>query len=80
MNDLPRRAHPDEDSTVSNKLELSAIPSAVSLTRRFVEAYLRKWQLDAMTDTADLVASELVTNAITASGVTEVPADYAGRA
>lgn len=77
MNDQPRRAHPDEDGAVSDKLELAAIPSAVSLTRRFTEAYLRKWRLDAMTDTADLVVSELVTNAITATGVTEAPADYA---
>jgi hypothetical protein len=62
--------HPE---AVSDRLELAALPSAVSLTRRLVEAHLRKWHLEEMTDTAALVASELVTNAISAwrdSGIT----------
>lgn len=66
--------HPE---MVSDELELAALPSAVSLTRRFIEAHLRKWQLEEMIDTAALVASELVTNAIKATGITEAPADYA---
>ena len=66
--------HPE---AVSDELELAVLPSAVSLTRRFIEAHLRKWHLEEMTDTAALVASELVTNAIKATGITEGPADYA---
>ena len=68
---------PHHPEAVSDELELAALPSAVSLTRRFIEAHLRKWQLEEMTDTAALVASELVTNAIKATGITETPADYA---
>lgn len=66
--------HPE---AVSDELELAALPSAVSLTRRFIEAHLRKWHLEEMTYTAALVASELVTNAIKATGITEAPAGYA---
>jgi anti-sigma regulatory factor (Ser/Thr protein kinase) len=35
-----------------------------SASRRFVERALARWQLDALTDTAVLLTSELVTNAI----------------
>lgn len=78
MNSQPGHSHADEDSTDFDELELAAIPSAVSLTRRFTEASLRKRDLDKMADTACLIASELVTNAIRATGVTEMPAGYAG--
>lgn len=66
-----------DPEAVSDELELAALPSAVSLTRRFIEAHLRKCHLEEMTDTTSLVASELVTNAIKATGLTETPADYA---
>ncbi len=66
--------HPE---AVSDELELAALPSAVSLTRRFIEAHLRKWHLEEMTDTTALIASELVTNAVKATGITETPTDYA---
>jgi anti-sigma regulatory factor (Ser/Thr protein kinase) len=62
---------------MSDELELAALPSAVSLTRRFIEAYLRKWGLEELTDTASLIASEIVTNAVKATGMTEQPTDYA---
>ncbi len=35
-----------------------------SMSRRFVERALTRWELDALTDTAVLLTSELVTNAI----------------
>lgn len=63
-------------NVLSGELELAALPSAVSLTRRFIEAYLRKWSLEEMADVAELVASEIVTNAVKATGLTEQPRDY----
>lgn len=78
MNGRPGDARTDAGSTDVDELELAAIPSAVSLTRRFTEAFLRKRDLEEVTDTARLIASELVTNAIRATGVTATPAGYAG--
>ena len=53
------------------------MPSAAGLARRFTEACLRKQDLDEIAGTASLVASELVTNSIRATGITETPAGYA---
>jgi Histidine kinase-like ATPase domain len=64
-------------AVLSDELELAALPTAVGLTRLFVGVYLRKWSLEAVTDIAELVASEIVTNAIKATGLSQQPADYA---
>jgi anti-sigma regulatory factor (Ser/Thr protein kinase) len=66
--------YPHQD-VLSDELELAALPSAVSLTRCFIEEYLRKWSLEDLADVAQLVASEIVTNAIKVTGLTEQPAD-----
>ena len=63
-------ARPDEQyqhPTGSCILRLSALASSASMTRRHVRQLLRAWQLAAITDTAQLVASELVANAVTAA-------------
>jgi anti-sigma regulatory factor (Ser/Thr protein kinase) len=54
-----------------SQIELAALPAAAGLTRQFIHAVLSKWQLaDELADTAALIGSELVTNAIRATGGT----------
>ena len=48
-------------------LELAAFPSAVSCARAHVRSVAREWGLAELADTAELLASELATNAIRAS-------------
>src|SRR5579859_3784840 len=48
-------------------LELGALPSAVPCVRLHTTAVLREWGLSALADAAELVASELATNAVQAS-------------
>ncbi len=52
-------------------LTLAAMPTAVRCSRMFVSSCLRQWGLPSLTDDSELVVSELVTNAVTATGVTE---------
>src|SRR5689334_11560391 len=49
-------------------LELGALPTAVPCARLHTTLVLHEWGLDAFSDAAELVASELITNAIQASG------------
>jgi anti-sigma regulatory factor (Ser/Thr protein kinase) len=49
------------------RLRLPAMPWAAAVTRRYLRQLLRAWQLAAVTDTAQLMASELVANAVTAA-------------
>lgn len=46
---------------------LAALPTAPATARAHVNAALTGWQMDALADVAELVASELVTNALRAS-------------
>jgi anti-sigma regulatory factor (Ser/Thr protein kinase) len=55
------------------ELALAAVPTAVKLSRVFAAHILRHWQLDMMVEDAALVTSELVTNAVTATGLTDEP-------
>jgi anti-sigma regulatory factor (Ser/Thr protein kinase) len=48
-------------------LELGALPTAVPCARLHTRQVLWEWHLDALSDTAELVVSELVTNAVRAS-------------
>ena len=54
--------------------ELSPEARAVPQARRHVRGLLRQWKLDALADGAELVVSELVTNAVRAAGGTGVRA------
>ncbi len=59
-------------------LELGALPTAVPCARLHAKHVLREWHLEDVADTAELVVSELVTNAVRASsGLTG--SEYAGR-
>lgn len=53
--------------TLRSYLELGALPTAVSCARLHVRQILWEWRLDALTDTLELLTSELVTNAQRAS-------------
>ena len=48
-------------------VRLAALPSAVPWARRILRHMLREWQLESMSDSALLLVSELVTNAVKAS-------------
>jgi anti-sigma regulatory factor (Ser/Thr protein kinase) len=50
------------------QLELTALPSAMSWARGMLRQMLCEWQLERMSDTVLLLMSELVTNAVKASG------------
>ncbi|MFI0515426.1 anti-sigma regulatory factor (Ser/Thr protein kinase) [Streptomyces canus] len=52
-------------------LRLTAVPTAVSCSRMFVRHTLNRWNLAELEENAALIASELVTNAIQASGITD---------
>ena len=48
---------------------LAALPSAVGCARRFVHYTLKRWRLFALIDIAESVAGELVTDAVSATGI-----------
>jgi anti-sigma regulatory factor (Ser/Thr protein kinase) len=50
------------------ELELGAYPSAVPCTRAHTRSVALEWGLRELADSAELVASELVTNAVQAAG------------
>lgn len=49
-------------------LELAALPTAPACARGHVRSVALEWRLDAAADTAQLVVSEIVTNAVQAAG------------
>ncbi len=55
----------------ANALTLAAVMTAVGCSRLFARYTLRNWDLDVLRDDAELVISELVTNAVKTTGVTE---------
>jgi anti-sigma regulatory factor (Ser/Thr protein kinase) len=61
--------------TRSRWLLLAAIPRSVSRARAYARDMLVAWELPAMTDTVELLVSELVTNAVAATGLIEDRAD-----
>lgn len=58
-------------------LELGAFPSAAGCARGHVGSLTREWALTGLTETAKLLTSELVTNAIRASERLRIRADLA---
>jgi anti-sigma regulatory factor (Ser/Thr protein kinase) len=51
----------------TRQVRLAALPSAVPWARRVLRHMLTEWQLESIADTAALLVSELVTNAVDAS-------------
>jgi anti-sigma regulatory factor (Ser/Thr protein kinase) len=57
-----------------SSLTLAAVPTAVKVARMFVDCTLKEWNLPALIDMVELLASEVVTNAVKSTGVlNEVP-------
>ena len=52
---------------LQSQLELRALPTAARTARLHITGVLRQWQLEGLAETAELLASELVTNAVRAS-------------
>lgn len=72
----PFRPRPEP---ASGDLHLSALPTAVGRARTFAREQVRRWRLEEPTGydlpgTTDLITSELVTNAVKATGHAEMPA------
>lgn len=57
----------DSDWELRTFLELGALPTAVPCARLHARQVLWEWHLDALSETAELIVSELVTNAVQAS-------------
>jgi anti-sigma regulatory factor (Ser/Thr protein kinase) len=58
------------------ELTLAALPTAVAWARVFARAELRRWRLDDLADTVVLLVSELITNAVKATGPAVTPECY----
>jgi anti-sigma regulatory factor (Ser/Thr protein kinase) len=56
-----------------NRVTLAATLAAVSRARQFTRFALNPWGLGALAEDAELVVSELVTNAVQASGAADPP-------
>jgi anti-sigma regulatory factor (Ser/Thr protein kinase) len=63
--------------SLQTRLELAAIPTAVPCARGHVRSVAHEWGLDDLADTAELIASEIVTNAVQASDCLKARADLA---
>jgi len=62
------------------RLELAAQPTAPGVARGHVRAVAYEWGLASLADTAELLASEIATNAVLASQRLTARTDLAGRA
>jgi anti-sigma regulatory factor (Ser/Thr protein kinase) len=62
---------------LQTRLELAALPSAVSCARGHVRTVAREWGLADLADIAELLASEISTNAVQASQRLSARADLA---
>lgn len=60
-------AAPAFDRRRSTGLRLGALPGAVPCARLWLREVLWEWHLSALTEDAELITSELLTNAVTAS-------------
>src|SRR6266568_3096999 len=69
VNSLPDRPQPRKPDEAVSYLELVTLPSAPFWARRQTRAALRSWRIWAETvETAELLVSELVTNAVKFTG------------
>jgi anti-sigma regulatory factor (Ser/Thr protein kinase) len=64
--------HPDT-WPLRSCLELGALPSAVPCARLHSRQVLWEWKLDSLSKAAELLVSELVTNAVQAAAGREIP-------
>jgi anti-sigma regulatory factor (Ser/Thr protein kinase) len=71
------QAAPETVRPLQTRLELAALPSAVSCARGHVRSVAHEWGLAELAETAELLASELTTNALQASERLRIQADRA---
>lgn len=60
----------------ADSIRLAAVPTAPSCARLFVRNALTRWRLLLVVENAELVVSELVTNAVCATGTVDAPLTY----
>jgi anti-sigma regulatory factor (Ser/Thr protein kinase) len=71
------QAAPGTAVPLQTHLELAALPTAVPCARLHVRSIAREWGLEDLSEIAELLASEIVTNAIQASQRLRTRADLA---
>jgi len=73
---IPRQSRSDEVGDTEEQprrtlLDLAPLPNAVPCARLHVKHVPREWGLQAVSDSAELLVSELVTNGVKASALTK---------
>lgn len=63
---------PRRQARVITSLTLAAVPTAVRCSRMFAALILKHWGLGDLVETAELLMSELVTNAVKSTGVLDM--------
>lgn len=69
--EIDRQSGIDPQPRFSDQLDLAALRTAVSCSRLFTECTLDKWGMSSIVGNALLVVTELVTNAVKATGITD---------
>lgn len=65
---------------LTNSLTLAAMPTAAKLSRTLIAVTLKHWGLGRMAEDAELVISELATNAVKATGIVDAEPSWSERA
>ena len=63
----PCPTHPPPDQPLKAVLDLGAVPTAPGCARAWTRQILWEWRLAALSDTTEVIVSELTTNAVLAS-------------
>jgi len=63
----PRPTHPPPGQPLKAVLDLGAVPTAPGCARAWTRQILWEWRLAALSDTTEVIVSELTTNAMLAS-------------
>lgn len=67
MDHRPRPTHPPPVRALKAVLDLGAVPTAPSCARAWTRQILWEWRLAGLSDTTEVIVSELTTNAVLAS-------------
>jgi anti-sigma regulatory factor (Ser/Thr protein kinase) len=67
----PQPAMGSPRPSLTSSINLAAVATAVGCGRMFVRSTLKQWRLGHLADDAELIASELVTNAVKKTGIIE---------
>ena len=69
MQEWPLRSH----------VELRALPASVRSARLHARNILHEWRMGGLADTAELLVSEMITNAVRASALSRISSARPGR-